>query len=89
MPRYKRTTDVIKCRSYGHDKLLEHAVKIVERILERMPEVLDLNNVQFMPGKETYRIIDALFALQRYQEEYRKTNNKLYIHVFSVNFEKA
>ena len=56
MPRYKRTTDVIKCRSKKHDKLLEHAVKIVKRILEKMPEVLDLNNVQFMPGRETIEL---------------------------------
>ena len=56
MPRYKRTTDVIKCRSKRHNKLLEHAVKIVERIRERMPEVLDLNNVQFKLGRETIEL---------------------------------
>ena len=56
MPRYKRTTEVIKCRSKRHDKLLENALKIVKRIPERMPEVLDLNNVQFKSGRETIEL---------------------------------
>ena len=56
MPRYKGTADVIKCWSYKHVKAQEHANKIVEGILERMPEVLDLNNVQFMHGKETIEL---------------------------------
>ena len=56
MPRYKGTADVIKCWSYKHVKVQQHAMKIVEGILERMPEVLDLNNVQFMHGKETIEL---------------------------------
>ena len=57
--------------------MLKHAVKIVERILERQIRTLvNLNKMQFgfMSGKGT---VDAMFIVRRMREEYQK--NKLYI----------
>ena len=60
-------------------KLLEHAMKIVERVLERrIRELVNINSMQFgfMPGRGT---IDALFVVRRMQEEYRNKKKKLYM----------
>ena len=60
-------------------KLLEHAMKIVERVLERQIQTLvNLNEMQFgfMPGKGT---VDAIFIVRRMQREYQKKNKKLYM----------
>ena len=58
--------------------MLKHAVKIVERVLERQIRTLvNLNKMQFgfMSGKGT---VDAIFIVRKMQEEYQK-NKKLYI----------
>ena len=50
-------------------KLLEHAMKIVEKVLERrLQRMVKVDKMQFgfMPGKGT---IDAVFILRRLQEE--------------------
>ena len=51
-------------------KLLEHLMKIVEKVLEkRLRKILMIDDIQFryMPGKGT---IDAVFILRRIQEGY-------------------
>ena len=68
-------------------KLLEHAVKIVEEVLERRIQTpVNLSEMQFgfMPGKET---VDAIFIVRRMQEEYQKKDKKLYMCF--VDMEKA
>ena len=83
-PIFKGKGDVISCGSYRGVKLLEHAMKIVERVLERrIRTLINLNKMQFgfMPGKGT---VDAIFIVRRMQEEYQK---KLY--VCFVDMEKA
>ena len=68
-------------------KLLEHAMKTVDRVLERrIRTIVNLNEMQFgfMPGKAT---VDAIFIVRRMQEEYQKTNKKLYMCF--VDMEKA
>ena len=63
---------MISCGSYRGVKLLEHAMKIVERVLERRIRTLvNLNKMQFgfMPGKGT---MDATFIVRRMQEKYQK-----------------
>ena len=50
-------------------KLLEHAMNIVERVLERrIRELVNIDSMQFgfAPGRET---TDALFVVQRMQKE--------------------
>ena len=68
-------------------KLLEHAVKIVEKVLERrlwhMVKVDDMQS-GFTLGKGT---IDVVFILRRLQEEYLNKEKKLY--VCFVDVEKA
>ena len=68
-------------------KLLEHGMKIVERVLERrIREVVDVNEMQcgFMPGKGT---VDALFMVRMLQEKYDRKQKKLYMCF--VDLEKA
>ena len=59
------------CGTYRGVKLLEHAMKIVERVLEnRIRGLVTIDDMQFgfMSGKGT---TDALFILRRLQEEFR------------------
>ena len=87
VPIFKAKSDVMSCGSYRRVKLLEHAMKIVERVLERRIRTLvNLNKIQlgFMPGKGT---VDAIFILGRMQQEYQKKDKKLYMCF--VDMEKA
>ena len=59
------------CGTYREVKLLEHAMKIVERVLEnRIRGLVTIDDMQFgfMSGKGT---TDALFILRRLQDEFR------------------
>ena len=54
-------------------------MKNVERVLERrIRELINIDSMQFgfMPGRGTK---DALFVVQRMQEEYRGNKKKLYM----------
>ena len=87
VPIFKGKGDVMSCGSYREVKLLEHVMKIVERILERQIRTLvNLNKMQFgfMPGKGT---VDAMFIVRRMQKEYQKKDKKLYMCF--VDIEKA
>ena len=78
---------VMDCGAYRGAKLLEHATKIVESVLEkRIRELLKVDDMQFgfMLGKGT---TDALFILKRMQEEFRVREKKLYMCF--VDLEKA
>ena len=73
VPIFKGKGDVIifKRGSYRGVKLLEHGMKIIERVLERrIRAIVNFDEAQFgfMPGKGT---IDALFLVRRLQEEHR------------------
>ena len=75
------------CGAYRGVKLLEHAMKIVERVLEnRIRELVTIDEMQFgfMPGKGPTH---ALFILRRMQEEFRGREKKLYMCF--VDLEKA
>ena len=87
VPIFKGKGDTMSCGAYRGVKLLEHAMKIVERVLERrIRKVVKVDEMQFgfMPGKGT---TDALFILRRLQEEYRDKEKKLYMCF--VDLEKA
>ena len=65
VPIFTGRGDVMSCGSYRGVKLLEHAMKIVERVLEKQIRTLvNLNEMQFgfMPGKGT---VDAIFIVRR------------------------
>ena len=87
VPIFKGKRDVRNSNTYRAVKLLEHAMKIVGRVLERrIRELVNINSMQFgfMPGRGT---TDALFVVRRMQEEYRDKKKKLYMCF--VNIEKA
>ena len=58
----------MECGSYKGIKLLEHAMKVVERIFEhRIRQQIEINDMQFgfMKGKGT---TDAIFMARQMQE---------------------
>ena len=77
VPFFKGKEDAMSCGAYRGVKLLEHAMEIVERVLEkRIQRIVEVDEMQFgfMPGKGT---IDAVFIVRRLQEEYRTKGKKL------------
>ena len=75
------------CASYRGVKLLEHGMKVVERLLEkRLRRLVKVDQMQFgfMPSRST---VDAIFILRRMQKSYLEKNRKLFICF--VNLEKA
>ena len=69
VPIFKGKGNAMSCGAYREVKLLEHAMKIVEKVLERRlrpMEKVDEMQFGFMPGKGT---VDAVFIL-KLQEEY-------------------
>ena len=79
----------MECGSYGRIKLLEHAMKVVERIFEhRIRQQVEIDDMQFgfMKGKGT---IDAIFIVRQVQEKFRVQGKKLYEYFGFVDLEKA
>ena len=87
VPVYKGKGDPKKCGNYRSIKLLEHGMKVVERVFEsRLRKVLDIdgNQLGFMPGRGT---IDGIFAVRQWMEKSRAVDKDLCM-VF-VDLEKA
>jgi len=78
LPIYKGKVDPMECRSYRGIKLLEHAMKVMERIFEnRIRQQIDIYGMQFgfMKGKVTP---DAIFIVRQMQEKFTAKGKKLY-----------
>jgi len=76
--------------SYRDIKLLEHAMKVVERIFEhRIRQPIDIDDMQFgfMKGKGTTDAFDAIFIVRQMQEKFRAKGKKLCFGY--VDLEKA
>ena len=87
LPVFKGKGDPMVCGSYRAIKLLEHAMKVIERVFKRrIREKVKTDAMQFgfMPGKGT---TDAIFAIQQMQEKYGCKGKKLYFAF--VDLEKA
>jgi len=87
LPIYKGKGDPMECGSYRGIKLLEHAMKVVERIFEyRIRQHIEIDGIQFgfMKGKGT---TDAIFMARQMQENLRVKGKKLYFGF--VDLEKA
>ena len=87
VPLYKGKGDVRDCGAYRGVKLLEHGMKVVERVFERkLRNMVTVNEMQcgFMPGKGT---VDALFTARMLQEKYGKKKRRLYMCL--VDLKKA
>jgi len=77
----------MECGIYRGIKLLEHAMKVVERIFEhRIWQQIDIDDMQFgfMKGKGT---TDAIFIVRHTQEKFRAEGKKFYFDF--VDLEKA
>ena len=86
VPIFKGKGDAMTCSAYRVVKLPEHAMKIVEKVLERRLQCMvkvDMMQFGFTPGKGT---ADAVFIL-RIQEEYLEKEKKLYMCF--IDLEKA
>ena len=80
VPIFKEKDDVRNCGCYGAVKLLEHRMKVVERVLAKILRrmvIVDKMQFGFMPERGK---IGAVFILRRLQEEYR-AKEKSYISV--------
>ena len=77
----------MECGSYRGIKLLEHAMKVVERIFEhRIRQQIKIDDMLygFMKGKGT---TDAIFMARKMQENFRVKGKKLYFGF--VDLERA
>ena len=87
LPIYNGKGDPTECGSYKGIKLLEHAMKVAERIFEhRIRQQIEIDDMQFgfMKGKGT---TDAIFMARQIQENLRVKGKKLYFGF--VDLEKA
>ena len=81
VPIYKGKEDALECSSYRGIRLLEHSLKILERIIfNRLTNMIRIGEYQFgfLAGKST---IDAIFIMRQLQEKYRMKNKQLH-HIF-------
>ena len=77
VPIYKGKGDVLECGSSRGIKLLEHGMKIAERVLERrLRQAVEIDKIQFgfRPGTGTR---DAIFIARQLQERYRGKHREL------------
>ena len=84
---YKGKGDTLACGSYRGIKLVEHAMKVLERVIERrVRNIVKIDSIQigFMAGKTT---TDAIFIVRQLQEKYLARNKELWMAF--VDLEKA
>lgn len=84
---YKGKGDALECNSYRGIKLLEHAMKVFERVIEaRLREKVDIDDMQFgfRAGKGT---TDAIFIVRQLQEKYLEKKKELWMAF--IDLEKA
>lgn len=84
---YKQKGDALDCGNYRGIKLLETALKVYERVVERrIRQRVNIHDNQFgfMAGRGT---VDAIFVLRQVQEKILEGNNKRYWTF--VDLEKA
>jgi len=87
LPIYKGKGDPMESGSYREIKLLEHTMKVMQRIFEhRIWQQIDIDDMQFgfMKGKGTY---DAIFVVRQMQEKSRAKGKMLYFG--TVDLEKG
>ena len=87
VPLYKGKGDPLQCGNYRGLRLLEHGMKLWEKVLcERLKMVTNVDESQFgfTPGKST---TDAIFCLRHLQSMHLEKKRQLF-HIF-VDLEKA
>ena len=69
-PIFKGKGDIRNCNCYSAVKLLEHGMKVVERVLKkRLCRIVSVDETPIGPIPER-GTIDAVLILRRMQEEY-------------------
>lgn len=84
---YKGKGDAMECGSYRGIRLLEHVMKVLERIVEaRVRKMVKIDSMQFgfMPGRGT---TDAIFIVRQLQEKYLAKKKDLWMAF--IDLEKA
>src|SRR3989441_962022 len=84
---YKGKGNALECSSYRGIKLLEHVLKVLERVIEtRLRKTVKIDDMQFgfSPGKGT---TDAIFIVQQVQEKLLGKQKELWMAF--VDLEKA
>ena len=84
---YKGKGDALECGSYRGIKLLEHGLKVFERVWDnRLRMIVEIDRAQFgfMPGRGT---TDAIFIVRQVQEKYLGKSKRIYFGF--VDLEKA
>src|SRR6266516_668899 len=84
---YKGKGNALECSSYRGIKLLEHVLKVLERVLEaRIRKMVKIDEMQFgfSPGKGT---TDAIFIVRQVQEKFLGKQKELWMAF--VDLEKA
>ena len=87
IPIYKGKSDPMECGSYRAIKLLEHGMKVLERVLERRLRMkVNIDDMQFgfMSEKGT---VDTIFIVRQLQEKFMEKRKDLF-YAF-VDLEKA
>ena len=87
VPIYKGKGDSLECGSYRGIKLLDHTMKVFERVIEkklRRSVEIDEQQFGFQPGKGT---TDAIFIVRQMQEKYLGMKKELWMAF--VDLEKA
>jgi len=83
----QRKGDPTECGSYRGNKLLEHAIKVAERIFEhRIRQQIDIDDMKFgfVKGKGN---TDAIFIVRQMREKFTAEGKKFYFGF--VDLEKA
>ena len=84
---YKGKGDTLACGWYRGIKLLEHAMKVLERMIEeRVRKIVKIDSMQFgfMAGRGT---TEPIFIVRQLQEKYLAKNTDL--RMAFVDLEKA
>ena len=84
---FKNKGEAVERGNYRGLKLLEHTMKVFERVIEtKIREMVNVDSMQFgfMPGKGT---VDAIFIARQLQELHLQKNKELYFAF--VDLEKA
>ena len=87
VPIYNQKGDPLDCGNYRGIKLLEHMLKVMERVLDqRLRELIEIDNMQFgfRKGRGT---TDAIFIVNQLQEKYLEMQKDLFFAF--VDLEKA
>ena len=78
IPIYKQKGDPLECGNFTGIKLLEHGMKMFEKILaRRLKKLITVYNMQFgfSPGKAT---TDAVLIIQQLQEKHLEVHKDLF-----------